>query len=225
MSTEVAAADDAPVTQVPLPEGRFLDRELSWLAFNERVLELAEDDTIPLLERSKFLAIFASNLDEFFMVRVAGLKRRIATGIAVRAASGLMPREVLEGIYAKSTDLMQRQATLFHSTIQPALDAEGINVLRWDEVTLAERDQLGRGFDRAHGLAELIGVVGVPVNEARQVVIGERALLSGDGVQRHVRLGDYLLAVAPGDVPMIDGPLGVLATIQTPRAGMILAAK
>ena len=146
MSTEVAAADDAPVTQVPLPEGRFLDRELSWLAFNERVLELAEDDTIPLLERSKFLAIFASNLDEFFMVRVAGLKRRIATGIAVRAASGLMPREVLEGIYAKSTDLMQRQATLFHSTIQPALDAEGINVLRWDEVTLAERDQLGLFF-------------------------------------------------------------------------------
>ena len=84
---------------------------------------------------------------------------------------------------------------------------------------LAERDQLGRGFHRAHGLGELIGVVGVPVNEARQVVIGERALLPGDGVQRHVRLGDDLLAVAPGDLPVIDRPLGVLAPVQAPRAG------
>src|SRR6478672_6433703 len=83
----------------PLPEDRFSDRELSWLAFNERVLELAEDPSLPLLARTRFLAIFASNLDEFFMVRVAGLKRRIATGIAVRAATGTMPRQVLEGIW------------------------------------------------------------------------------------------------------------------------------
>ena len=81
-------------------DDRFLDRELSWLRFNQRVLELAEDDDLPLLERVRFLAIFASNLDEFFMVRVAGLKRRIAAGVAVRAASGLMPREVLEQIWA-----------------------------------------------------------------------------------------------------------------------------
>src|ERR687887_103622 len=100
---DIAAAGD-------LPADRFSDRELSWLAFNQRVLELAEDDRIPLLERAKFLAIFASNLDEFYMVRIAGLKRRIAAGVAVRAASGLMPREVLQQILEKTADLATRHA-------------------------------------------------------------------------------------------------------------------
>ena len=77
------------------PRTGYSDRELSWLAFNNRVLDLAKDSLrVPLLERAKFLAIFANNLDEFFMVRVAGLKRRIAAGVAVRSVSGLMPREV-----------------------------------------------------------------------------------------------------------------------------------
>ncbi|MFX8593393.1 hypothetical protein ABTM36_19845, partial [Acinetobacter baumannii] len=74
-----------------LPEGRYLDRELSWLSFNQRVLELAEDPALPVLERSNFLAIFGSNLDEFFMVRVAGLKRRIMTGLAVPTNVGRAP--------------------------------------------------------------------------------------------------------------------------------------
>jgi polyphosphate kinase len=146
MTTEVSAQDDAAPALPDLPEGRFLDRELSWLAFNERVLELAEDTSMPLLERAKFLAIFASNLDEFFMVRVAGLKRRIATGIAVRAASGLLPREVLEGIYNRSAELMARQAMVFHSDIQPRLEAEDIHILRWDEASQSERDELSAFF-------------------------------------------------------------------------------
>ncbi len=117
---------------------RFLDRELSWLRFNQRVLELAEDDSLPLLERARFLAIFASNLDEFFMVRVAGLKRRIAAGVAVRAASGLMPREVLEQIWDKTADLMSRHARVFSQEIIPALKDQRIELVRWSDL---DRDE------------------------------------------------------------------------------------
>lgn len=122
-----------------LPGDRFLDRELSWLHFNTRVLELAEDPNLPLLERVRFLAIFASNLDEFFMVRVAGLKRRIAAGVAVPSASGLMPREVLAKIWSTTGDLMQRQAELFRSEIVPALAEQDIELLRWADLTRDEQ--------------------------------------------------------------------------------------
>ncbi|MEW1913365.1 RNA degradosome polyphosphate kinase [Kitasatospora sp. NPDC085895] len=125
-----------------LPEGRFLDRERSWLAFNERVLELAEDPDIPLLERAKFLAIFASNLDEFFMVRVAGLKRRIATGVATRSASGLQPREVLDLIWRRARELMARHAASFQHEVLPDLAAEGIEVVRWPELLEKEQARL-----------------------------------------------------------------------------------
>ncbi|MEQ1737344.1 MAG: RNA degradosome polyphosphate kinase, partial [Rhodoglobus sp.] len=103
-------ADPEFVDDSTLPADRFLDRELSWLAFNQRVLELAEDDTVPILERANFLAIFASNLDEFFMVRVAGLKRRIATGLAVPTNVGRAPLDVLADIGAKAHELQERHA-------------------------------------------------------------------------------------------------------------------
>jgi len=93
-----------------LPEDRFLERELSWLDFNQRVLELAEDKSLPLLERVNYTAIFASNLDEFFMVRVASLKRRIATGIATPSPSGLSPLEVLQRISERTRELQLRHA-------------------------------------------------------------------------------------------------------------------
>lgn len=125
---------------------RFADRELSWLRFNQRVLELAEDETLPLLERVRFLAIFTSNLDEFFMVRVAGLKRRIVAGVAVRAASGLLPREVLEQILAEAGRLMQRQATVFRDELTPALRQQGIELLRWDELDKDEQKHCKRIF-------------------------------------------------------------------------------
>jgi len=125
---------------------RFLDRELSWLNFNQRVLELSEDPTIPLLERVRFLAIFSSNLDEFFMVRVAGLKRRIAAGVAVRSASGALPGQVLEGIWAGTRALMQRHSTVFRDQIMPALEREGIQLVRWDELDRDEQKQCKRLF-------------------------------------------------------------------------------
>jgi polyphosphate kinase len=117
---------------------RFLDREMSWLHFNQRVLELAEDETLPLLERARFLAIFASNLDEFFMVRVAGLKRRIAAGVAVRAASGLMPREGLAQILAGAADLMRRHAATFSDGVISSLREQGIELVRWSDL---DRDE------------------------------------------------------------------------------------
>ena len=125
---------------------RFLDRELSWLHFNQRVLELAEDVSIPLLERVRFLAIFSSNLDEFFMVRVAGLKRRIAAGVAVRSASGALPSQVLENIWAGTRRLMERHSLDFREQILPALEAEGIELVRWDELDRDEQKQCKRLF-------------------------------------------------------------------------------
>jgi polyphosphate kinase len=130
----------------PLPDDRFADRELGWLAFNERVLELAEDAGQPLLERVRFLAIFASNLDEFFMVRVAGLKRRMATGIAVAAASGLSPRQVLDAISERAHELMERHAKVFSGDVQPALAAEGITLVHWDELETREQERLHKYF-------------------------------------------------------------------------------
>ena len=138
--------DHEVLAEVEAFEERFLDRELSWLRFNQRVLELAEDPEIPLLERVRFLAIFTSNLDEFFMVRVAGLKRRIAAGVAVKAASGLMPREVLEQILTVTGELSQRQAQLFNDEIVPALSGEGIELVRWADLDRNEQKQCKRMF-------------------------------------------------------------------------------
>ncbi|GDY64071.1 hypothetical protein SAV14893_034640 [Streptomyces avermitilis] len=142
LDADLDAYEDTDADGVQLPQGRFLDRERSWLAFNERVLELAEDPNTPLLERANFLAIFASNLDEFFMVRVAGLKRRIATGVATRSASGLQPREVLEMIWARSRELMARHAACYQEDVAPALAEEGIHLVRWNELTEKEQARL-----------------------------------------------------------------------------------
>ena len=130
-----------PDSDPSLPRDRYVDRELSWLAFNQRVLELAEDSKLPLLERTNFLAIFASNLDEFFMVRVAGLKRRIMTGLAVPTNTGKAPVDVLADISAKAHELQLRHARAFQE-IGAALREKGITLASWDELTDDERKPL-----------------------------------------------------------------------------------
>jgi len=137
--------DDFDAVEVPdsqLPDHRYLDRELSWLAFNQRVLELAEDATLPVLERANFLAIFASNLDEFFMVRVAGLKRRIMTGLAIPTNVGRAPQEVLADISADAHALQLRHAAVWEDVVKPALADGGIQVVTWDDLSEDDREAL-----------------------------------------------------------------------------------
>ena len=130
----------------PLPPDRFFDRELSWLKFNKRVLELAQDEDIPIIERATFAAIFASNLDEFFMVRVAGLKRRIDTGIAVTSPSGLSPRQQMRAISEQAHRLQDEHAHYVVDHILPDLAKENIKLLSWDKLTIAEQERLSKYF-------------------------------------------------------------------------------
>ncbi|WP_253779500.1 RNA degradosome polyphosphate kinase [Goodfellowiella coeruleoviolacea] len=129
-----------------LPEDRYLNRELSWLDFNARVLALAEDASQPLLERAKFLAIFVSNLDEFYMVRVAGLKRRNETGLSVRSADGLTPGEQLNAIFARTQDLVEQHARTFLEKVRPELEEHGIRIVSWADLDDFDRLQLSGYF-------------------------------------------------------------------------------
>ncbi len=129
-----------------LPPGRYFDREESWLRWNQRVLELAEDDSLPLLERVRFLSIFASNLDEFFMVRVAGRIRRMAAGLPVETVSGRSPDQILANTLETARLLQLRHAECFANSVVPALSQEGIELLRWKELSAAEQDNLQQLF-------------------------------------------------------------------------------
>ncbi|MBJ7336302.1 RNA degradosome polyphosphate kinase [Mycolicibacterium sp.] len=135
-----------PSQSEALPDDRYLNRELSWLDFNSRVLALAADPSLALLERAKFLAIFSSNLDEFYMVRVAGLKRRDEMGLSVRSADGLSPREQLRRIGERTQQLASRHAGVFMEEIRPALADEGIIVVTWAQLDDDERSRLSTYF-------------------------------------------------------------------------------
>src|SRR2546421_8771395 len=136
MSTEAIpdllerAPDAAPP---PLDDSRlYANRELSWLDFNDRVLQLTEHEDMPLLERVKFLAIFCSNLDEFFMVRVAGVHDQIDAGIDARGRDGLSPPEVLDGIRTRVIELGKRHSHQFEHAIRPALAGEGVRIISFE---------------------------------------------------------------------------------------------
>ena len=120
----------------------YQDRELTWLDFDTRVLELTEDPTIPLLERVRFLAIFSSNLDEFFMVRVASLKAKIERGVTTANSAGYTPQELLKIVLQRTQELVRIQAERFRDVIVPELAQHGIEFLKIDELSQDERDHL-----------------------------------------------------------------------------------
>lgn len=125
---------------------RFTNRELSWLAFNDRVLSLAEEDGLPLLERAKFIAICSSNLDEFFQVRVAALRDQIAAGIETPAADGRTPIEQMVEIGRLVGELVERQESLFVDVICPALARAGVQIVAWDDLDAEDRQTMSRYY-------------------------------------------------------------------------------
>src|SRR5436305_3522328 len=146
--TETTAAEAEPRSEDLDDPGNYINRELSWLEFNERVLELAEDASLPLLERVKFAAIYASNLDEFFMVRVAGLKDQIEAGVEKRGINGFTPRQTLDGIRRRVLELAERQTACVERALLPALAEQEIRVTRVADVTPSEREVLSEHFRR-----------------------------------------------------------------------------
>lgn len=123
------------------------DREISWLSFDQRVLELAEDKTLPLLERVRFLAIFSSNLDEFYMVRVASLLSKIENNISTVNAAGHTPRELLKLVFDETERLVERQSDVLQNDILPALNNEGIAFVSWDDLDKSERLYASKLFE------------------------------------------------------------------------------
>ena len=128
------------------PRERLIDRELSWLAFNERVLELAEDSNNPLLERCRFLAIFSSNLDDFFMIRVASVKRKLGSGVTKKNTAGLTPFELMAEISKKTQELIARQTKCFQTDILPKLAQNGIEITDWESLTEDEKSYINKIF-------------------------------------------------------------------------------
>ena len=128
------------------PRERLIDRELSWLSFNERVLELAEDQSKPLLERCRFLAIFSSNLDDFYMIRVATLKRKLEAGVVKKNTAGFTPLELMAEVSKRTQELIERQTKCFHEDLLPKLGASGIEITSWEELEAQEKDYINKLF-------------------------------------------------------------------------------
>ncbi len=137
-------ATESPATQEST--SRFLNRELSWLDFNERILRLAQDPTTPLLERSKFIAIFANNLDEFFMVRVAGLMRRQETGLGLRSPDGLTSTQQLTLVRQRARALALEHSRTMLDDVLPALEEAGVVLASWEQLSGPEQMRLHTWF-------------------------------------------------------------------------------
>jgi polyphosphate kinase len=148
LSPESAPVPDAAPTAVPALDdpSLYYSRELSWLEFNDRVLEEAIDERNPLLERLKFMAIFSTNLDEYFMIRVAAIKQQIAAEVQRRSNDGRLPEEQLQAVSARLRPSLERFTRLLQDELLPALDREGARILRYGDLDERQRAQLGRTF-------------------------------------------------------------------------------
>ncbi len=147
MASEAHVASAPVVSSVP-PSSRFANRELSWLDFDARVLALAEDNTRPLLERVRFLAIFSINLDEFFQIRVAGLKEQVSVGLTSTSPDGMTAREQLDAISRRVRLLKKRQNQIWAKSVRPRLDAVGISVVDWEDLRGDDRVHLRQTFEK-----------------------------------------------------------------------------
>ncbi len=147
MASEAHVQSVPAVSSVP-PSSRFANRELSWLDFDARVLALAEDNTRPLLERVRFLAIFSINLDEFFQIRVAGLKEQVSVGLASTSPDGMTAREQLDAISRRVRLLNKRQNQIWAKSVRPRLDAAGISVVDWEDLRGDDRVHLRQTFEK-----------------------------------------------------------------------------
>ncbi|WP_423225742.1 polyphosphate kinase 1 [Candidatus Amarolinea aalborgensis] len=141
-------SETAPEKAVSLRDSLYLNRELSWIEFNRRVLQEAQNQNAPLLERVKFLSIFSSNLDEFFMIRVSGLREQIAAGVTQRTPDGMTPAEQLDAVRAALLPLLDEQTRVLTDDLIPKLAGQGIRLLNYDELTPAQRAALRTYYER-----------------------------------------------------------------------------
>jgi polyphosphate kinase len=146
-TTALDAADDERQESPLTSDSRLFSRELSWLDYNERVLALAEDDARPALERAKFLAIFSRNLDEFFQIRVSGLRERAMAGVPGSSPDGMSPSEQLKAIREHVQAPVERQTRTFEREVRPLLKKGGIQILDWKELKKAQREELRHVFE------------------------------------------------------------------------------
>jgi polyphosphate kinase len=128
------------------PQSRFFNRELSTLDYNARVLACSEDARRPTLERARFLAIFSRNLDEFFQIRVSGLKEQVGAGVSSTSPDGMSPREQLDAVRTRTRELLTRQTRLFEREVRPLLSAGGVRITDWDDLEEPQRQELQRVF-------------------------------------------------------------------------------
>jgi polyphosphate kinase len=198
----------------------FINRELSWLEFNQRVLDEACDSTVPLMERVKFLCITASNLDEFFMVRVAGLKQQLSSGMFETGPDGLMPAEVLARVALRAQRMVAEQYRLWHKELQPRLAQAGISFLSVSELDAAQLRYIYAHFNAQvyPALTPLAVDPGHPFPHVRNKSLNLAILLSRSGPSPVGQEASFAVM----QVPSVLGRLVEVPTASARRAYVYL---